>query len=113
MSIIDGYLEEVEPSKRAELERIRSIAHKLLPGAEETITYGVPTIRYKGKSIIGFSAFKNHIGIYPFSSQVISEIDELKDYSTTKGAIQEKLDNLLPNALIEKIIRHRLKQAGF
>jgi uncharacterized protein YdhG (YjbR/CyaY superfamily) len=112
MSVIDDYLKEFEPPVSTELERIRSIAHKLLPGYEEAITYGMPTIKYRGKSIIGFSARKNHIGIYPFSGQVISETDELKNYETTKGAIREKLDNPLPNSLIEKIIRNRLKQAG-
>jgi len=97
---------------RAELERIRTIAQGLLPGYEETITYGMPTIKYKGKSIIGFSARKNHIGIYPFSSQVISDIKELESYSTSKGAIQEKANRLLPDSLIERIIQERVRQAG-
>jgi uncharacterized protein YdhG (YjbR/CyaY superfamily) len=113
MTVIDDYLENIEPHKRAELERIRSIARKLLPGYQETITYRMPTIKYQGKSIIGFDAHKNHIGIYPFSSYVISIIEELKNYDTTKGAVQEKLDQLLPDDLIERIIRERVKQVGF
>lgn len=63
MSVIDDYLKEFEPPVSTELERIRSIAQNLLPGYEETITYGMPTIKYRGKSIIGFSARKNHVGI--------------------------------------------------
>jgi len=112
MSVIDEYLDQCNPSDRTELERIRAISHRLLPGYEELISYGMPTIRYKGASIIAFHARKNHIGIYPFSSQVISDIEELRSYSTTKGAIQEKLDNPLPDALIEKIIQARVYQAG-
>lgn len=112
MSVIDEYLKQFDPTARIELERIRSIALRLLPNCDETITYGMPTIKYKGKSIIGFDAHKNHVGIYPFSSQVISEITELKNYSTTKGAIQEKLNQLLPDDLIEKIIRQRVIQAS-
>ena len=111
MSVIDDYIKQFDPTVRDELERIRSIALRILPNCEETITYGMPTIKYKDKSIIGFDGHKNHIGIYPFSSQVISETDELRSYSTTKGAIQEKLDQLLPDDLIEEIIRHRLVQA--
>lgn len=112
MSLIDDYLAKYEGPFLKELERIRSIAHSLIAEPEETISYGMPTIKYKGKSIIGFNAHKNHIGIYPFSGRVISQIDELKNYETTKGAIQEKLDNLLPDNLIEKIIQERLRQAG-
>ena len=74
--------------------------------------YGMPTIRLQGKAIIGFDAHKNHIGIYPYSSQVIATIEELGAYDTTKGAIREKLGYLLPNVLIEKIIRERLKQVS-
>jgi uncharacterized protein YdhG (YjbR/CyaY superfamily) len=111
MSVIDDYLEQTEQSKRAELERIRAIAMTLLPGCEETISYGMPTIRYQGKPIIGFATRKNHIGIYPFSSYVISKVEELKNYATTKGAIQERLDHPLPHALLQKIIRERVKQA--
>lgn len=112
MSVIDDYLGQFGPSERYELQRIRSIAHKVLPSCEETISYGMPTIKYKGKSIVGFDVHKDHIGIYPFSGQVISKIDELKGYSTTPGAIQEKPDNLLSDELIEKVIRERVKQAG-
>jgi uncharacterized protein YdhG (YjbR/CyaY superfamily) len=112
MSVIDDYLARYEGSVRNELERIRSIAHRLLPEYEEAITYSMPTIQYKGKSIIGFNVYKNHVGIYPFSGQAIPQIEELKNYETSKGAIQERFDNLLPDSLIEKIIQERLKQAG-
>lgn len=110
MSAIDDYLKNVDPVQKTELERIRAIAQEMLSGAEEVISYGMPTIKYKGKSIIGFDAHKNHIGIYPFSGQVISEIKELDKYGKTKGAVQEKLDDLLPKELIQRIINIRLKQ---
>jgi uncharacterized protein YdhG (YjbR/CyaY superfamily) len=112
MNVVDSYLEQFEPPIRNELERIRSITKRLLPGCEEIISYRMPTIRYKGKSILGYYVHKNHIGIYPFSGSVISIIKELENYSTTKSAIHEKLDQPLPDALIEKVVRARMKQAG-
>lgn len=112
MSIIDDYLKQFEPPVRNELERIRAIAKRLLPESEEIISYGMPTLKYRDKSIIGFDGHKNHIGIYPYSSQVISEIEELRHYDTTKGAIRESLDDPLPDTLIEKIIQARIKQSG-
>lgn len=110
MGIIDDYFEKVSSEQRAELKRIRAIALEMLPGAEEVISYGMPTIRYKGISIIGFDAHTNHIGIYPYSGNVISKIKELNKYDTTRGAIREKLDNLLPKELIQKIIKVKLDQ---
>src|ERR1700732_3025940 len=100
MTVIDDYLKNINASQKTELKRIRAIALEMLPGAEEVITYGMPTIRYKGKSIIGFDARSNHIGIYPFSGHVINEIKELDRYEKSKGAIREKLDDLLPSELI-------------
>src|SRR5579884_1725933 len=109
MSDIDDYLEQYDPAIRQELERIRGIAKKLMPGCEEVISYNMPTLKYKGKSIIGFDAHKNHIGIYPYSGHVISAIKDLDKYMQTKGSIQEKLDDLLPEELIKKIISVRLE----
>jgi uncharacterized protein YdhG (YjbR/CyaY superfamily) len=111
MSVVDDYLHKVDPVQKTELERIRAIALEMLPGAEEVIAYGMPTIRYNGKSIIGFDARKGYIGIYPFSGHVISEIKELDKYGQTKGAIHEKLNDLLPKELIQKIINVRLEHA--
>jgi uncharacterized protein YdhG (YjbR/CyaY superfamily) len=110
MNVVDNYIERFEPEAKIELNRIRSIVKNLLPESEESIYYGMPTVKYKGKPILGFDAHKNHIGIYPFSGSVISKIDELKDYSSTKGALRENLDKLLPVDLIIKIVQERLRQ---
>ena len=112
MSVIDDYLKGVEELERTELERIRSIAHEMLPGAQEVISYRMPTLKYNGESVIGFYAHKNHIGIYPYSGSVISKIRELDDYDTTRSAIREKLDKPLPTGLIQKVIKTRLEQSS-
>ena len=110
MSVIDDYLSNVEEPQREELERIRCIANETIPNSEEVISYGMPTIQYKGVSIIGFAARQNYVGIYPFSGHVISAIKELDKYDKTKSAVREKLDDLLPKELIQKIINFRLQQ---
>ena len=112
VSVIDDYLKNLDFPFREELMRIRSIAKSIMPEGEDIIAYGMPTIRYMGKNIIGFDAYAKHIGIYPYSGHVISTIDALKSYDTSKGAIREKLDQLLPDKLIEEIIRERIKQAN-
>jgi uncharacterized protein YdhG (YjbR/CyaY superfamily) len=111
MTVIDDYLTTVEPSKRTELERIRTLAKKTVPSAEEAIVYGMPTLTYQGKPFLGFDAHKNHIGIYPFSGQVIEELkDELHEYGFSKGAIRVPLDHPISEEMLKQIIQHRLKQ---
>ena len=111
MTVIDDYLTTVEPSKRKELERIRSLAKKTVPGAEEAIVYGMPTLKYHGKPFLGFDAHKNHIGIYPYSGQVIETLkDQLHDYGVSKGAIRVPLDHPISEEILKQIIHLRLSQ---
>lgn len=111
MTVIDDYLEKVEASKRKELERIRKLGHKIVPGAEEAIAYGMPTLKYQGKPFLGFDAHKNHIGIYPFSGQVIETLkDQLHGYGLSSGAIRVPLDKPIPESTLKEVIDCRLKQ---
>jgi uncharacterized protein YdhG (YjbR/CyaY superfamily) len=110
MSLIDDYLKKIEPSKRKELQRIRALAREMVPGAEETISYKMPTLKYEGKAFLGFDAHTDHIGIYPFSGQVIPLLkDELRKYSVSKGAIRVPLDRPISKRLLKLVITCRLK----
>ncbi len=110
MTVIDDYLKMVESAKRTELERIRQLAKRMVPTAEEVISYGMPTLKYQGKPFLGFDAHKNHIGIYPYSSEVIETLKEqLQDYHLTKGAIQVPLDRPIPETLLRDVINARLE----
>ena len=111
MIVIDDFLKKIEVSKRKELERIRSLAKKTVPDAEEVISYGMPTLKYQGKSFLGFDAHKNHIGIYPYSGQVIETLkDQLREYGLSSGAIRIPLDKPIPENLLKQIINCRLEQ---
>ena len=111
MTVIDDYLTKVEPSKRKELERIRTLAKKSVPSAEEAIVYGMPTLTYQGKPFLGFDARKNHIGIYPYSGQVIEDLkDQLHEYGFYKGAIRVPLDHPISEEMLKQLIDHRLRQ---
>ena len=111
MSIIDDYLERVEPSRREELERIRNLAKKRVPDAEETISYGMPTLTYRGTPFLGFDSRKNHIGIYPYSGRVVEALkDKLSDYGLSSGAIRVPLDRPIPESTLKLIIDRRLEQ---
>ncbi len=111
MTVIDDYLSTIDPAKRKELERIRVLAKQIVPDAEEAIVYGMPTLKYHGKPFLGFDAHKNHIGIYPYSGQVVETLkDQLHDYGFSKGAIRVPLDHPISEELLKQIIDLRLKQ---
>lgn len=105
---IDDYLAPLAPEVRAELQRIRALVTRLVPEAEESISYGMPTLSYRGRALVYFTASKKHMSFYP-SSWAIEELgDRLAGYSTTQHAIRFTLENPLPDALIEDLVRaHR------
>jgi uncharacterized protein YdhG (YjbR/CyaY superfamily) len=110
MTAIDDYLKKVEQSKKKALERIRAMAKEVVPGAEEVISYGMPTLKYQGKPFLGFDAHKHHIGIYPYSGHVIEKLkEELRGFQFTKGAIRVPLDKPIPKTTLRKIIALRLQ----
>ena len=109
MSVIDDYLKKIEPGKRAELERIREIAKKVVPEAEEVIGYGMPTLKYKNKGFLGFDAHKDHIGIYPYGGEEIEILkDKLSMYGLSKGAIRVPYNQPIPEKLLTEIITLRI-----
>jgi uncharacterized protein YdhG (YjbR/CyaY superfamily) len=110
MGLIDDYLKNVEPSKRKQLQRIRTLAKEIVPNAEETISYNMPTLKYEGRAFLGFDAHVNHIGIYPYSGQVIPQLkDALRTYTVSKGAIRIPLDRPISKRLLKLVITTRLK----
>ena len=44
---------------------LRSAVLQAVPGAEEKIAYGIPTVTLNGKNLISYAVWKTHIGVYP------------------------------------------------
>lgn len=61
---IDEYIARFSEETRKILQQVRLTVRKAAPGAEETISYGMPAFRYKNRIIIYFAGYKNHIGVY-------------------------------------------------
>lgn len=113
MTIIDSYLEKIEPAKRKQLIRIRKIAKQVVPEAKETISYGMPTLKYKGKPFLGFNAHTNHLGLYPYGGEEIEVFKERLtgyEYGFSAGAIRVPYDKPFPENLLKQIIRHRIQR---
>lgn len=109
MSPITTYIQQQPQSVQPILEQTYQLLKELLPEAEEKISYGMPTFRGK-ENIIHFAAMKHHLGIYPTTGPIEKLADELKDYKTSKGAIQLNYDAPLPEDLLRKIVAVRLAE---
>jgi uncharacterized protein YdhG (YjbR/CyaY superfamily) len=108
---IDEYLSQVSGEQRVELEKLRKTIKSVAPDTDETISYQMPTFKYKGKGLVGFAAFKDHCSFFPYSSGTLDDYkDELSSFKTSKGTIQFTTDNPLPAGLVKKIVKSRLEE---
>lgn len=106
MSPIDNYLKNVTPEQRKALKHVRDIALTLVPEPQEVISYGVPTIKYKGTYVIYFAAYKNHMSLYPGAPLDLKE--KLKGFKMAKGTIQFTHDKPVPDDIIKELVKRRV-----
>ncbi|HZF49260.1 MAG TPA: DUF1801 domain-containing protein [Polyangiaceae bacterium] len=107
---IDAYIASFPEDVRAILEKVRATIRKAAPGAEETISYRIPTFTLNG-NLVHFAAFKNHIGFYPGPTGIEAFKEELSTYEGAKGSVRFPLDKPIPLGLISKIVKFRVKES--
>jgi uncharacterized protein YdhG (YjbR/CyaY superfamily) len=106
---IDEYIAGFPQDVQTILEKIRTTIRKAAPGAEEKISYQMPTFTLKG-NLVHFAAFKKHLGFYPIPTGIKKFEKELSVYKMGKGSVQFPLDKPIPYDLITKIVKFRVKE---
>jgi uncharacterized protein YdhG (YjbR/CyaY superfamily) len=108
---IDEYLATLRGPRRQLLDELRRTLRKLIPDAEECISYGLPAFRSHGSVIAGFQATAKGCSYYPFSGSTLATLArELADYSQTKSAVHFGPDEPLPTTLVKKLVKARLAE---
>ena len=108
-SSIDEYIAAFPEEIQKILEELRATIKSAAPGAEEKISYQMPTFTLKG-NLVHFAAHKKHIGFYPTPSVIQAFEQELSIYETSKGSIRFPIDKPLPLDLISKIVKFRVNE---
>jgi uncharacterized protein YdhG (YjbR/CyaY superfamily) len=108
---VEDYLSQVPEDARAALEKLRKTIKAAAPDTTETISYQMPTFKYRGRALVGYAAFKNHCSLFPYSTKVMDSYkEELKSYETSKGTIRFSTDNPLPAALVKSLVKERIEE---
>jgi len=111
MGEMSDYIAGLEAPDRDLIERIRARAVSLVPEAVEGRSYGMPALRYRDSPLLGVMATKDHIGLYPFSPEVVSALEgELDGFSWSKGTIRFTADHPLPDSVVDRVILLRRDQ---
>lgn len=107
MNDVERYINGFPANVQEILFEIRKRIFDEISDATEKIGYGMPGIYFKGKPLVYYGAFKNHIGFYatPAGQNAFSE--ELWAYKQGKGSVQFPLNKEIPYDLIVRMSKFK------
>jgi uncharacterized protein YdhG (YjbR/CyaY superfamily) len=104
---VDEYIAAQPAAARLVLAAMRAAIRKALPGADESISYHMPTYKLAGEVTLYFAGWKAHVALYPATAGVVAAFaKELAPYEVQKGTIRFPLP-AVPIALVGRIARQR------
>ena len=99
------------PQRRL-LQSLRRTIRKIVPRAEETISYSIPAFRLDGKIVAGFAARTKGCSYFPFSGSTLATVAAgLRGYDGTKSAVHFDADHPLKPALVRKLLKARIAES--
>jgi len=113
LTVMEYINEQTEPNKVRLLE-LRKCILEVVPDAEELFNYGVPAFALvksgKMNEQVMIAGFKNHVGFYPHPATIEHFASELAPYKQGKGSIQFSHQQVIPYALIVRMVQWRKEQ---
>ena len=109
---VDKYIASQPEAVQNVLKRVRSTIRKAVPGAEEVISYKIPTYKLHGSPVLYFAGWTQHYSLYPVTGHLVAAFKEsLAPYEVNnKGTIRFLLSQPVPVKLIERIAKFRAKE---
>ena len=99
VNVADAYISGQPSESQAVLQRVRGIIRRVLPSAEETISYQIPTYKVAGRGVVAFAGWKHHWSIYPVTEAVrVALGPEADSYEFSKGTMRFPLAAPTSNA---------------
>jgi uncharacterized protein YdhG (YjbR/CyaY superfamily) len=110
---VDDYLAVQAAEAQPVLQQVREAIRRVLPEAEERISYQIPSYREHGATVIFFAGWKAHYSIYPASGALVEAFgDALAPYEISKGTIRFPYDAPVPADLIARIAAFRADEVA-
>lgn len=113
VATVDAYIEQQPQEVRPALRRIRQAIRNAIPGAQEGISYGMPTYKQDGKAVLYFAGWARHCSIYPATAAVKIAVGPLEPpLEFEKGTLRLPLSVEVPEELVARIATVRSREAA-
>lgn len=110
-SSISAYHASFPKPVREQLDGLRALIEKSAPEAVGEISYNMPAFR-QVKTLVYYAAHTQHIGFYPTASPIREFKEDLRRFTTSKGAIQFPLGKKIPASLVRRIVAFRVQEVA-
>lgn len=91
---------DVQPVLQGVLDAVRAA----VPGAEESISYGMPRFSGPGLPLVYVGGWKRHVGIYPVPELGGGLEPEVAPYRSSKATVRFPLSRPVPFELVTRIV---------
>ena len=107
---VDAYLEALAPDRREALAALRSLVHEVVPEAEETMRYGMPTYEKDGALLCSFASQKHYLSLYMDVGRVEAHRDQLAGLDVGKSCIRFRALEKLPVDTVRVILEETVQE---
>jgi uncharacterized protein YdhG (YjbR/CyaY superfamily) len=108
---VNAYFARQPAAVQKVLSGVRATLRKALGGADEVISYQIPTYQINGTAVVYLAAWKRHYSIYPITSRLLEALGpELEPYWFPKDTLRFQWSAPVPGKLIERIAKLRARE---
>ncbi|MDQ3005218.1 MAG: DUF1801 domain-containing protein [Chloroflexota bacterium] len=107
---IDEYIATFPNDVQKIMKQLRETIKASAPGAEEAISYNMPTFNLHGRYLVYFAGWKTHIAFYGAPRGNTEFKEDLSAYETGQGTLKFPLAEPMPLDLITKIVEFRVAE---
>lgn len=107
-----AYLQSLPADSRTSLNKLRRSIAAAVPNAKLGFSYRIPAFILNGRPLVWFAAFKSHCSLFPGAAAIRAHAAHLKNYKTSKGAIQFRIGTSLPDGVVAKLVKRRIEELG-
>jgi uncharacterized protein YdhG (YjbR/CyaY superfamily) len=101
---VDAYLDALPAERREALSALRSLIEELVPEAQETMDYRMPTIRYRGHVLAAYASPKHYMSFYSDIKVVQAHRHELPGLSVGKSCVRFRRLEQWPLDVVRQIV---------
>jgi uncharacterized protein YdhG (YjbR/CyaY superfamily) len=109
---VDDYISTFPSDVQTVLQEVRRTILTAAPGAQESISYQIPTFTIGGRPVVYLAGWKKHISVYPVPDLDESLERQVAPYLSGKGTAKFPLARPIPHELITVIVQRLVAQRG-